>query len=73
MSAECREESPEPIQYSDCTAVILHPALSTQHFALLYLRIIFSEAVSASMNAGRLNRRSAYFMSGAHVLGSEMP
>ncbi|MNC93865.1 hypothetical protein D3C83_105880 [compost metagenome] len=42
-------------------------------FPITYLRITFSDAVSASMNAGRLNRRSAYFMSGAAVLGSETP
>jgi len=33
----------------------------------------FSEAVSASMYAGRLNSRSAYFISGAACLPSWMP
>jgi hypothetical protein len=37
------------------------------------LRITFSDGVSASMNAGRENRRSAYFISGAAALGSEIP
>lgn len=38
-----------------------------------YFRMTFSEGVSASMKAGRENRRSAYFISGAAVFGSEMP
>ena len=38
-----------------------------------YLRITFSEAVSASMYAGRLNNRSAYFISGAACLPNWMP
>lgn len=40
---------------------------------LFHLRIAFSEAVSASMNAGLLNRRSANFSNGAACLGSWMP
>jgi hypothetical protein len=35
-----------------------------------YFRMTFSEAVMASMNAGRLNSLSAYFISGAHCFGS---
>ena len=38
-----------------------------------YFRITFSDGVSASMNAGRLNHRSAYFASGAADFGSVMP
>lgn len=38
-----------------------------------HLRIAFSEAVSASMNAGLLNRRSANFSNGAACLGSWIP
>ena len=38
-----------------------------------HLRITFSEAVSASMKAGRLNSLSAYFISGAACLGNWMP
>jgi hypothetical protein len=37
-----------------------------------YFRITFSEGVSASKNAGRENRRSAYFISGAAGLPSAM-
>ena len=38
-----------------------------------HLRITFSEAVSASMNAGRLKSLSAYFISGAACFGNWMP
>jgi hypothetical protein len=38
-----------------------------------YLRIPRSAEVSASENAGRANSRSAYFMSGAAVLGIWIP
>ena len=38
-----------------------------------YLRITFSEGVSASKKAGRLKIRSAYFITGAAWRGSEMP
>ncbi|MNC98650.1 hypothetical protein D3C83_166780 [compost metagenome] len=38
-----------------------------------YLRITFSEGVSASMNAGREKMRSAYFISGAASLPSLTP
>ena len=37
-----------------------------------YLRITFSDAVSESMNAGRLKSRSAYFMIGAACFGNWM-
>ena len=45
----------------------------SSRLSCFYFRITFSDAVSASMNAGRLNKRSAYFISGAHGLGSWMP
>lgn len=38
-----------------------------------YFRMPRSAEVSASENAGRANRRSAYFMSGAAVFGIWMP
>jgi hypothetical protein len=38
-----------------------------------YFRIPRSAEVSASMNAGRENSRSEYFMSGAAGLGNAMP
>src|SRR5262249_58137734 len=38
-----------------------------------HLRITFSEGVSASMNAGLENNRSAYFMRGAAAFGSDIP
>src|SRR5258708_4332057 len=42
-------------------------------FFLFHFPITFSEAVSASMKAGRLNSLSAYFISGAACLGNWMP
>jgi len=38
-----------------------------------YLRRAFSVGVSALMKAGRLNRRSRYFNTGAASFGSSMP
>ena len=40
---------------------------------LRHLRIPRSALVSASINAGRENRRSAYFIKGAACLGTWMP
>lgn len=38
-----------------------------------HFRMTFSAGVSASMNAGRLKIRSAYFISGAADFGSDTP
>ena len=40
---------------------------------ILHLRITFSEGVSASINAGRLKIRSAYFINGAACFGNWIP
>jgi hypothetical protein len=54
---------------------LLRPPASYPHAAdsRRYLRIPLSALVRASMNAGRENSRSAYFMSGAAGLGSWIP